>query len=106
MVRVDDLPLKVEGLHGSVDLTHDVVRLALTPDTEVPLAPLDGGTTVGLLHCNYQMLRLWLLKSVTQCLVRDGFKVNKIFEKIFFAFLDETDHYTKDQIHLYPIPGP
>ena len=53
MVRVDDLPLKVQGLHGSVDLTHDVVRLALTPDTEVPLAPLDGGTTVGLLHYNY-----------------------------------------------------
>ena len=71
VVRVDDLPLKVQGLHGPVDLAHDVVRFALTPDTEVPLAPLDGGTTVGLLHYNYQMLRLWVLKSVTQGLVKE-----------------------------------
>ena len=50
VVRVDHFPLEVERLHGPVDLAHDVVRLALAPDPEVPLAPLDGSTAVSLLH--------------------------------------------------------
>ena len=48
MVWVDHFPLKVQSLHGPVDLTHDVVRFALTPDTEVPLASLDGRAAVSL----------------------------------------------------------
>ena len=48
MVGVDDLPLEVQCLHGPVHLAHDVVGLALAPDAEVPLAPLDGRAPVGL----------------------------------------------------------
>ena len=48
MVRIYDLPLKVQGFHRPVHLAHDVVRLALAPDSEVPLAPLDGRAAVSL----------------------------------------------------------
>ncbi len=50
MVGIQDLPLKVQGLHGAVHLAHDVVRLALGADAEVPLGALDGRAPVGLLH--------------------------------------------------------
>ena len=50
VVRVDHFPLKVQSLHGPVDLTHDIVWLALAPDTEVPLTSLDGRPTVSLLN--------------------------------------------------------
>ena len=50
MIRVDDFPLKVQGLHGPVDLAHNVVGLTLTPDPEVPLASLDGSTAMSFLH--------------------------------------------------------
>ena len=50
VVGVHNLPLKVEGLHGAVDLAHDVVRLALRANAQVPLGPLDGRPAVGLLH--------------------------------------------------------
>jgi len=36
------LPVKVELLHGSVHLGHDVVRAALAADAQVPLGLLDG----------------------------------------------------------------
>ena len=50
MVRVDHLPLEVQGLHGPVDLAHDIVRLALASDSQVPLTSLDRSTTVGFLN--------------------------------------------------------
>ena len=48
MVRIYDLPLKIQSFHRPVHLAHDVVRLALAPDAEVPLAPLDGRAAVSL----------------------------------------------------------
>ena len=48
MVGVDDFPLKFQRLHGPVHLAHDVVRLALALDAEMPLAPLDGRAPVCL----------------------------------------------------------
>ena len=33
---------KIERLHGPVDLVHDVLRLALRPDPQVPLGALDA----------------------------------------------------------------
>ena len=59
MVRVDHFPLKVQSLHSPVHLTHNVMWLALASDTKVPLASLDGSTSVCFLnrgHC----LATWL----------------------------------------------
>ena len=59
MVGVDDLPLKVEGLHGTVDFAHDVVRLGLAPDAKMPLAALDRSPSVSLLHRSHRLVPQW-----------------------------------------------
>ena len=56
MVGVDDLPLKVEGLHGTVNFAHDVVRLGLAPDAKMPLAALDRSPSVSLLHRSHRLV--------------------------------------------------
>ena len=50
MVWIDDFPLEVEGLHGAVNFTHDVMRLRLAADAKVPLAPLDRSPSMSLLN--------------------------------------------------------
>lgn len=71
VVWIDHFPLKVEGLHGPVNLTHDVMRLRLAADAKMPFAPLDGGPSVSLLHWCHRLvsqrgdpLRVGLLPSL------------------------------------------
>ena len=50
MVRIDHFPFKVQSFHGPVYLTHNVMRLALTPNSKVPLASFDWSSSVSLLY--------------------------------------------------------
>ena len=41
-------PYKVQCFHGTVDFVHDILRLRLGPDAQVPLGSLDGVAPVRL----------------------------------------------------------
>ena len=59
MVWIDNFPLKVEGLHGPVNLAHNVVRLRLAADAKVPFASLDRGPSVSFLHWRHRLVSQW-----------------------------------------------